>query len=117
MNSRDIDSPEVPPSDGTAGAALDRKKPPFVLGNMVLSLRLGLQRGAWFLTPLCIGAGIYLLVLFGGDGLLKDPDTLWHIKVGQWILDHHELPYTDIYSFTRLGQPWISTAWLSQVLF
>jgi len=67
---------------------------------------------------LCIGAGIYLLVFCAySDGLLEDPDLLWHIKVGQWILDHHELPYTDIYSFTRLGQPWISTSWLSQVLF
>jgi hypothetical protein len=66
---------------------------------------------------LCIGAGIYLLVLLGGDGLLRDPDSFWHIKVGQWILDHHALPHTDIYSFTRFGQPWISTAWLSQVLF
>jgi ABC-type sugar transport system permease subunit len=27
------------------------------------------------------------------------------------------VPFTDIYSFTRAGEPWISTSWLAQVLF
>ena len=69
------------------------------------------------LAPLCLAGGAYLLFLFLGDGLLKDSDSFWQIKVGQWILDHHALPYTDIYSFTRFGEPWISTSWLSQVIF
>src|SRR5439155_16729489 len=49
--------------------------------------------------------------------LLQDSDSFWQIKIGQWILDHHALPTTDFYSFTRPGAPWISTSWLSQVLF
>ncbi|MDB5654492.1 MAG: hypothetical protein JWQ94_2105 [Tardiphaga sp.] len=71
-------------------------------------------RGA---LPLGIGIAVYLLALFGGNALLNDPDTYWQITVGQWILDHHAVPITDIYSFTMRGQPWISTQWLSQVLF
>jgi hypothetical protein len=69
------------------------------------------------LVPLCAGAGAYLLLLFSGDQLLQDSDTFWQIKVGQWIIDHHAVPYTDFYSLLRFGTPWISNAWLSQVLY
>ncbi|BAC52405.1 blr7140 [Bradyrhizobium diazoefficiens USDA 110] len=72
---------------------------------------------ARWLVPLCIGAGVYLFFLGVGDIMLRDSDTLWQIKIGQWILEHRALPTTDIYSFTRAGEPWISSSWLSQVLF
>ncbi len=78
---------------------------------------VALQSRARALVPLCVGAGAYLFFLYVGDTLLQDSDSFWQIKVGQWILDHHALPYTDLYSFTRFGQPWISTSWLSQVVF
>jgi hypothetical protein len=68
------------------------------------------------LLPLWVGIGIYLLFLVAGDRLLNDPDTYWQITVGQWILDHHAVPRTDVYSFTMYGQPWVSTQWLAQVL-
>jgi hypothetical protein len=67
--------------------------------------------------PLWVGAVTYAMLIVGGDRLLLDPDTLWQITVGQWILDHHAVPHTDIYSFTMRGQPWISTQWLAQVLY
>jgi predicted secreted protein len=78
---------------------------------------VAVQGRARSLAPLCIGAGTYLLLLFTGDNLLHDPDTFWQIKVGRWILDHHAVPQTDFYSLTRFGEAWISTSWLSQVLF
>ena len=78
---------------------------------------IAVQRRARALVPLCVGAGAYLFFLHIGDTLLQDSDSFWQIKIGQWILDHHALPYTDIYSFTRFGEPWISTSWLSQILF
>ena len=67
--------------------------------------------------PLWVGVGIYALLLLAGNQLLIDPDTMWQITVGQWILDHHAVPETDIYSFTMRGQPWISTQWLAQVVY
>jgi hypothetical protein len=69
------------------------------------------------LLPLWVGIAVYALMLLSGNRLLNDPDTMWQITVGQWILDHHAVPETDIYSFTMYGQPWISTQWLAQVLF
>src|ERR1700739_4435682 len=69
------------------------------------------------LLPLWVGVGIYVLFLLAGNRLLIDPDTLWQITVGQWILDHRALPETDVFSFTRQGKPWISTQWLAQVAY
>lgn len=68
------------------------------------------------LLPLWVGAGVYALFLLAGNRLLIDPDTLWQITVGQWILDHGAVPETDVYSFTMRGERWISTQWLAQVL-
>jgi hypothetical protein len=69
------------------------------------------------LLPLWVGIGVYALFLVAGNRLLIDPDTMWQITVGQWMLDHGAVPQTDIYSFTMRGQPWISTQWLAQVLY
>ena len=69
------------------------------------------------LMPLWVGVGVYALFLLAGNRLLIDPDTMWQITVGQWILDHRAVPQTDVYSFTMRGQPWISTQWLAQVLY
>ena len=69
------------------------------------------------LLPLWIGVGVYALFVLAGNRLLIDPDTMWQITVGQWIIDHRAVPTTDVYSFTMRGQPWISTQWLAQVLY
>ncbi|CAM5448783.1 Glycosyltransferase RgtA/B/C/D-like domain-containing protein OS=Afipia felis OX=1035 GN=NCTC12722_03049 PE=4 SV=1 [Afipia felis] len=66
---------------------------------------------AWF------GAVAFVLLVVGGNRLLHDADTYWQIEVGQWMLDHRAWPHTDIYSFTKFGEPWISTSWLAQVIF
>jgi hypothetical protein len=69
------------------------------------------------LLPLWVGVFIYALLVLTGNHLLIDPDTLWHNTIGEWILDHHAVPETDVYSFTRRGAPWISMQWLAEVLF
>ncbi|MCG6203716.1 hypothetical protein LPW26_03625 [Rhodopseudomonas sp. HC1] len=68
------------------------------------------------LMPLWVGLLVYAVLISVGDRLLNDPDTLWQITIGQWIIDHRAVPRTDLYSFTMAGQPWISTQWLAQVL-
>src|ERR1700758_1112450 len=66
--------------------------------------------------PLWVGLAVYTLLLVAGNTLLNDPDTLWQVTLGQWILDHRAVPHEDVYSFTMRGEPWISTQWLAQVL-
>src|SRR5262245_38722441 len=69
------------------------------------------------LLPVWVGAAVYALFVLAGNRLLIDPDTLWQITVGQWIIDHRAVPTVDVYSFTMRGQPWISTQWLAQVMY
>jgi hypothetical protein len=69
------------------------------------------------LMPLCAGVGAYLFYLAAGEILLRDSDSMWQIRVGQWILEHRAMPTTDVFSFTRYGEAWISSSWLSQVLY
>jgi hypothetical protein len=69
------------------------------------------------LLPVGVGAVVYVVMLVAGNRLLMDPDTLWQITVGQWIIDHRAVPTEDVYSFTMRGQPWMSTQWLAQVMY
>ena len=69
------------------------------------------------LVPLLAGLAAYLIFLSIGEILLRDSDTLWQIRIGQWIVEHGAVPYTDVHTFTRFGEPWMSSSWLSQVLY
>lgn len=53
----------------------------------------------------------------GWSGLLTDGDSGWHLRTGQWILAHHQVPYTDLFSFSKAGQPWFAWEWLTDVLY
>lgn len=46
---------------------------------------------------------------------VADPDLWWHLKTGQWIMQHHAVPHSDVFSYTRAGQPWVAHEWLSEV--
>ena len=45
-----------------------------------------------------------------------DPDTWWHIAVGEQILRDGIWPEVDPYSFTVSGNPWMAYEWLGEVL-
>ncbi len=67
------------------------------------------------LFPFLAAAVIYLVVLAVGASLLNDPDTFWHIAVGDWIRANG-FPTGDPFSFTFAGMPWIAKEWLSQLV-
>jgi hypothetical protein len=58
-----------------------------------------------------------VMIVLPGSSLLKDPDTLWHIRTGQWILDNAQFPVVDFYSYTAAGERWITGEWLSEIFF
>lgn len=43
-------------------------------------------------------------------------DTYWHIKVGEWIISHHAVPDTGIFSQTKADAPWTPHSWLAEVI-
>jgi hypothetical protein len=44
-----------------------------------------------------------------------DTDSWWHLRAGQWIIENHEIPQVDIFSYTRYGQVWKYPGWLVEV--
>jgi hypothetical protein len=66
-----------------------------------------------FVLPLFILFGM----LNGATHLLSDGDTGWHIRTGEWILQHHAVPRTDFFSFTMNGRPWFAWEWGWDTLF
>jgi type IV secretory pathway VirB2 component (pilin) len=53
----------------------------------------------------------------GWEGLLADADIGWHIRTGEWILNHHAVPYHDLYSFSKAGASWYAWEWGSDVIY
>lgn len=66
--------------------------------------------GLWGLTLFIILTGI------GGAKALRDGDTLWHIRMGQEMIERGEILKTDLFSHTVYGQPWHAHEWLWEVI-
>ena len=49
--------------------------------------------------------------------LLSEYDVCWHLRAGQWILAHGEVPRSDAFSHTVPGKPWLDFEWLAQAVF
>jgi hypothetical protein len=47
---------------------------------------------------------------------VSDPDIWWHLRIGQWIVQHHWVPYTNSFSSYGMGRPWAAYSWLFEVL-
>ena len=61
-----------------------------------------------FLLPI-----IFLFVkMDGAHTLLGDGDTGWHVRSGEWMLDHHAVMRADWFSFTKSGETWFAWEWL-----
>jgi hypothetical protein len=77
----------------------------------------GLRRRLLAVFPFqVVLAGVVIVVLFAlvRNGV-SDPDIWWHLRNAQYLLQHHQLPRFDTYSFTVAGHPWINHEWLSEV--
>jgi hypothetical protein len=44
-----------------------------------------------------------------------DTDTWWHLRAGEWMAENRQIITTDVFSFTRNGQPWHDVSWLSEL--
>ncbi|MFY9855584.1 MAG: hypothetical protein WAK26_17065 [Terracidiphilus sp.] len=45
-----------------------------------------------------------------------DPDVWWHLRTGEWILQHGAVPHTDPFSMFGAGKPWVAYSWLFELL-
>ena len=45
-----------------------------------------------------------------------DNDIWWHLKVGDWMVEHLAVPHTGILSRTAANRPWVAYSWGYEVL-
>ena len=79
----------------------------------------GALRRALLMTisfPALMAVLLIVIALIGAEPRLIDPDTWWHVTVGEQILKTHTWPTADPYSFTAQGAHWIAYEWLGDVL-
>ena len=60
-----------------------------------------------------------VLILTAGVGLdaLSDPDVWWHLRLGDWIIAHHQIPAGELFAYTAFGNPLVAHEWLSETIF
>lgn len=57
-----------------------------------------------FLILACV-ALIYAFL--AGLRTVSDPDLGWQMATGRWVIQHHRIFSTDVFSYTATGKPWI----------
>lgn len=87
----------------------------------------GRQRGVWLGRVFVPSFSDLFLIFFifwtflagpqGWQGLLRDADTGFHIRVGEWIMRTGSVPVHDLFAFARPDAHWYAFEWLSQVIF
>jgi hypothetical protein len=65
---------------------------------------------------LALLALIYLLLSVHAMSPVDDPDIWWHLRTGQWIVEHGRVPFTDPFASHLQPQPWIAYSWLFEIL-
>jgi hypothetical protein len=60
------------------------------------------------------------ILIFGGflyvTATGSDPDLFWHLRVGQWVVEHGDVPHADEYSHTMAGHEWVDHEWAQEAL-
>lgn len=80
------------------------------------------SRRRWWLPS--ISAAVWLAVFFvlmlstSARVLMiaSDSDPCWHWVQGNWMLQHHAVLRTELFSFTRTGAPLVDMWWLSEIV-
>lgn len=84
-------------------------------------IRPELGRANFKAWPLCVSFPVVLtfmvltLVFTLAHGIVADPDIWWHLHNAEYLVQHHSLPRSDMYSFTVQGQPWMNHEWLAEL--
>jgi hypothetical protein len=61
-------------------------------------------------------AACFLLAALLGTRVLFDPDLGFHLKAGQWIVQNHQVPSKDTFTYTVSDHDYLDIQWLYQVL-
>ena len=57
-----------------------------------------------------------ILMCLYASASIADPDIWWHLRTGEWIMQHHTVPHTDPFSAFGAGKPWQAYSWLFELV-
>ena len=75
--------------------------------SAIVRQRLTIRRTFIFLVFVCLFAF--------ATRTASDPDLWWHLRTGQLIVETGAVPKADPFSYSQLGQTWISHEWLADL--
>jgi hypothetical protein len=79
-----------------------------------------MRRSTQFLLPsiseMVFLSVFLLLALQQGQLLLRDGDTGYHIRTGEYIIQNWTIPEQDIFSFRSPPLPWTAHEWLAEIV-
>jgi hypothetical protein len=59
---------------------------------------------------------VWLKSIYAVSSGATEPDFFWHLRYGQWMLEHGAIPSTDFFSWTHHGAPYLMTQWLGELV-
>jgi hypothetical protein len=84
--------------------------------NVMALIPASLENSEKTLRRLLIVVLLYCIPVSKAMVPVVDPDIWWHLRTGQWIVDHAQVPATDPFSAFGLGKPWVAYSWLFEIL-
>lgn len=81
-----------------------------------MTARAAVGRRRWSLPHLALLVSWVALVI-GAFQPIRDNSFLWHIRAGALQIDASAVLTTDPFSFTRLGEPWLTQSWLADIAY
>src|SRR5690349_6073598 len=67
------------------------------------------------MPDLVFGVVLAAVLIGGRTGLLNDPGTFWHARLGRDILASGRVPRVDTLTYTRPGVSWVDQSWAFDV--
>jgi hypothetical protein len=98
-----LETQQAPPVFAEANARAEASPPG--RGSSLFDSELARMAGAVLLYS-------FPALMFIRAFYIVDPDIWWHLRAGQWILQHHTVPVTDPFSFYGADKPWTEYSWL-----
>src|SRR5258708_3471317 len=59
--------------------------------------------------------GVLCLPVLAAVRPVTDADIWWHLRTGQWIVEHGQVTETDPFSMYGADRPWIAYSWLFEI--
>ncbi|MBT3224462.1 MAG: hypothetical protein HN348_35795, partial [Proteobacteria bacterium] len=71
-----------------------------------------------FRHSLLVAMVVAVSVVFGVSmaANMSDPDIWWHLRTGQWVVEHGSVPFTDHYTQYGFAKHWVAYSWLYEVV-